>query len=188
MAQTLLPASSRRTRRPAPGRTAAGFFPRRWSWRSRRWACELPAATGVPLARWHCADLARAAVAQGITASVSDTTIWRWLSADAIKPWRQRSWIFPRDPDFAVKAARVLDLYARTFDGTPLGPNDPLNPRTHPTGPPRPGRPLRVEHEYDRGGALAYLAAWDVGRAKIFGRCEATTGIDPFMRVWSTTS
>ena len=87
-------------------------------------ACELPTATGTPLARWHCPDLARAAVDQGIVAAISHATIWRWLSADAIKPWRHRSWIFPRDPDFAVKAARVLDLYARRFDGTPLGPDD----------------------------------------------------------------
>ena len=34
-----------------------------------------------------------------------------------------------------------------------------------------------------RGGSLAYLAAWDVHRAKVFGRCEATTGIDPFNRL-----
>src|SRR5258708_39322041 len=87
-------------------------------------ACELPAATGVPLARWHCPDLARAATGQGIVASVSGTTIWRWLSADAIKPWRVRSRIFPRDPAFAAKAGRVLDLYARTFGGQPLGPDD----------------------------------------------------------------
>jgi hypothetical protein len=87
-------------------------------------ACELPATTGVPLARWHCPDLARAAVEQGIVASVSGTTIWRWLSADAIKPWRVRSWIFPRDPAFAAKAGRVLDLYARTWDGWLLGEDD----------------------------------------------------------------
>jgi hypothetical protein len=87
-------------------------------------ACELPATTGVPLARWHCPDLARAAAEQGIVASVSGTTIWRWLSADAIKPWRVRSWIFPRDPAFAAKAGRVLDLYARTWDGQPLGEDD----------------------------------------------------------------
>jgi hypothetical protein len=49
-------------------------------------ACELPAANGVPLARWHAPDLARAAIEQGIVASISDTTIWRWLSADAIRP------------------------------------------------------------------------------------------------------
>jgi hypothetical protein len=157
-------------------------------------ACELPAATGTPLARWHCADLARAAVDTGITASISDTTIWRWLSADAIKPWRHRSWIFPRDPDFAAKAARVLDPYARSFDGKPLRDGDYVvsadektsiqaRARKHPTQPPASGQPTRVEHEYARRGALAYLAAWDVGRAKVFGRCEPTSGIDPFMRL-----
>jgi hypothetical protein len=31
-----------------------------------------------------------------------------------------------------------------------------------------------------RGGALAYLAAWDLGRRQITGRCEPTTGIAPF--------
>ncbi len=80
-------------------------------------ACEFPARADKPqpLARWQCPDLARAAVEQGIAASISGTTIWRWLSADAIKPWQHRSWIFPRDPDFGPKAARVLDLYARRF-------------------------------------------------------------------------
>ena len=40
-----------------------------------------------------------------------------------------------------------------------------------------------MEFEYERGGALAYLAAWDVRRAKVFGRCESTTGIEPFGRL-----
>ena len=42
---------------------------------------------------------------------------------------------------------------------------------------------MRVEHEYERGGALAYLAAWDVHWAQLFGRCEPTTGIEPFGRL-----
>jgi len=42
---------------------------------------------------------------------------------------------------------------------------------------------MRVEHEYQRGGALAYLAAWDAHRGKVFGRCEPTTGIAPFARL-----
>jgi hypothetical protein len=157
-------------------------------------ACELPAARGVPLARWHCADLARAAVDQGITAAIDGSTIWRWLSADAIQPWRHRSWIFPRDPDFAAKAGRVLDLYARRHHRRPLGPDDYVlsadektsiqaRDRKHPTTPPAPSQTMRVEHEYHRRGALAYLAAWDVHHAKVFGRCEATSGIDPFSRL-----
>jgi hypothetical protein len=79
-------------------------------------ACELPANCRTPLSRWHCPDLARTAIEQGIVASISGTTIWRWLCADAIKPWQHRSWIYPRDPDFGPKAARVLDLYARLFE------------------------------------------------------------------------
>jgi hypothetical protein len=148
----------------------------------------------VPLARWHFPDLARAAVEQGIVASISDTTIWRWLSADVVKPWQHRSWIFPRDPDFAVKAARVLDLYARTWQGAPLGPEEfvvsadektsiQARLRTHPTCPTAPGQATHVEHAYTRGGALAYLAAWDVQRAKVFGRCEPASGIEPFNRL-----
>jgi hypothetical protein len=157
-------------------------------------ACELPATRGVPLARWHCSDLARAAAEQGIVASIDGSTIWRWLSADAIRPWRHRSWIFPRDPDFAAKAGRVLDLYARRHNRRPLGPYDYVisadektsiqaRDRRHDTTPPGPGRPMRVEHEYRRRGALAYLAAWDVHQAKVFGRCEATSGIEPFGRL-----
>ena len=143
-------------------------------------ACELPAKTDTPLARWQCPDLARAAVESGIVASISGTTIWRWLSTDAIKPWQHRSWIFPRDPDFGAKAARVLDLYARRFHDTPLRCDEfvisadektaiQARIRKHATTPPGPRRSMRVEHEYARGGALAYLAAWDVHRAKVFG-------------------
>ena len=89
-------------------------------------ACELPtkADPPQPLARWQCPDLARAAVESGIVASISGTTIWRWLRSDAIKPWQHRSWIFPRDPDFEAKAARVLDLYGRRFNDTPLRPDE----------------------------------------------------------------
>jgi hypothetical protein len=81
-------------------------------------ACELPAATGVPLARWHCPDLARAAAEQGIVASISGTTIWRWLSADAIKPWRVRSWIFPRDKADRFTGCTWDDLAARRLAGS----------------------------------------------------------------------
>jgi hypothetical protein len=52
--------------------------------------------------------------------------------------------------------------------------------RCHPALPAGPGRAMRVEHEYDRGGALAHLAAGDVGSARLFGHCEPTTGIEPF--------
>ena len=129
-------------------------------------ACELPAKTDTPLARWQSPDLARAAVESGIVAAISGTTIWRWLSTDAIKPWQHRSWIFPRDPDFAAKAARVLDLYGRRFDDTALRCDEfvicadektsiQARCRCHPTLAPGQARVMRVEHDYHRRGALA---------------------------------
>ncbi len=99
-----------------------------------------------------------------------------------------------RSGDFAAKAGRVLDLYQGLWEGQELGAKDYVisadektsiqaRSRPHPSEPPRAGRAMRVEHEYERKGALAYLAAWDVRGAKLFGRCEATTGIAPFGRL-----
>ena len=55
--------------------------------------------------------------------------------------------------------------------------------RKHRIAAPAPGQPMRVEHEYTRKGAWAYLAAWAVRHARIFGRCEHKTGIVPFERL-----
>ncbi|WP_406336114.1 IS630 family transposase [Streptomyces sp. NBC_00203] len=144
-------------------------------------ACQLPAETGVPLARWSCPELAAELTARGVTDSTSASTVRRWLRQDAIRPWQYRSWIFIRDPDFRAKAQRVLDLYARTYEGEPLGADEYVISSDDPTLAPGQARAMRVNHEYGRGGALAYLAAYDVHQAKAFGRCEATTGIVPFM-------
>jgi hypothetical protein len=154
-------------------------------------ACELPATTGLPLSRFSRRDLAREAARRGIAAQISGTTIWRWLDADAIRPWQHRSWIFPRDQHFAEKAGRVLDLYQGRWQDQALRSDEfvisadektsiQARARLHPSLPAQPGEPMRVEFEYERGGALAYLAAWDVHRAKVFGRCSATSGIVPF--------
>ncbi len=126
--------------------------------------------------------------------TISLTTVWRWLHEDALKPWTYRSWLFPRDPDFEAKAGRILDLYRGHFEGEALRPDEHVVcadektsiqalARIHPGSPPAPGRAGRVEHEYERRGVLAYLAAWDVQRALVFDRCEPTTGIAPFGRL-----
>jgi transposase len=154
-------------------------------------ACEPPERRGLTLCRWSSAELARTVVAQHLLAGVSASTVRRWLAKDALQPWRQRCWIFPRDPDFVVKAERVLDLYDRRWKGRRLRPDEYVisadeKPgvqalrRAHPSLTAGPGRPPRVEFEYRRGGTLAYLAAYDVHQATVFGRCEPTTGIVPF--------
>lgn len=177
-----------------PGRVAPRFFPPEVLVQVKAIACELPAKLGVPLSRLSCADIAREVQRSGIGATLSDKTVWRWLNDDAIRPWQHRTWIFPRDPQFIAKAGRILDLYARYWEGRPLRDDEfvlstdektsiQARIRKHASLPPRPGQTARIEHEYKRGGAWAYLAAMDVHRAKFFGRCEQATGIEPFNRL-----
>ena len=157
-------------------------------------ACEPPERRDVPLSRWSSHELAAQAVSEGLVDAISSSTVRRWLHADAIKPWRYRSWIFPRDPDFADKAARVLDLYARVVEGVPLGSKDYVVSadeksqlqalrRCHRGRPAGSGHLSQVEFEYGRGGTLAYMGAYDVHRAHLIGTIADKTGIVPFMEL-----
>jgi len=157
-------------------------------------ACELPSTRDLPLSRWSTSDITREVCQSGLVASISDSTVWRWLHQDAIRPWFHRSWIFPRDPNFAIKANRILDLYAGCWKDKPLRDGEfvisadektsiQARRRKHKSLAPAPGRAMRVEHEYGRCGAWAYMAALDVHNARIFGRIETKTGAAPFDRL-----
>ena len=170
------------------GEADRAVFPPKVVMEVKALACQLPCERDIPFSRLSNADIAREAVDSGIVASISGATVWRWLSADAIKPWQYRSWIFPRDPDFAQKAARVLDLYQGFWNGKQLRPNDYVISSDEKTSiqarnrkglhtASGPGQNQRIEFEYQRAGALAYIAAWDVQRAKVFGLCTKSTGI-----------
>ncbi|MCX6021474.1 MAG: IS630 family transposase, partial [Chloroflexi bacterium] len=146
------------------------------------------------MSRYSLADLLEAVRAEGWTAAFSRSTLWRILKRDALRPWRFRSWIFPRDPDFEEKATRVLDLYEGVWEGRALGPDEYVISADEKTSiqarcrchvPERPARKRgwRVEFEYQRRGAVQYLAAWEVRRGRVIGRTEAHTGIEPFGRL-----
>jgi hypothetical protein len=72
-------------------------------------ACELVAETKQPLSRQSLADMT-ARVRSALGKPISRSTVWRILEKEAIKPWRYKDWIFPRDPLFAEKAGPILDL------------------------------------------------------------------------------
>ena len=55
--------------------------------------------------------------------------------------------------------------------------------RHHSTLPPQAHSPMKIEHEYRRLGSWAYLAAWDVHQAKVYGRCESRSTIVAFDRL-----
>lgn len=177
-----------------PGKEDLAIFPPDVVMEVKALACELPSERNLPFSRFSHTEIAREAIRSGIVASISGATVWRWLSSDAIKPWTYRSWIFPRDPDFAKKAGRVLDLYQGVWNDKQLAPNDYVISADEKTSiqarnrnglstAPKAGRCRRIEHEYERAGSLAYLAAWDVQQAKVFGLCEKKTGIEPFHRL-----
>jgi hypothetical protein len=153
-------------------------------------ACEVVKETKEPLSRQSLADLVRRAQST-LDKKISRSTVWRMLHEAAIKPWQFQHWIFPRDPRFVEKAGPILDLYAGTWEGKPLGPKDfvlsmdektsiQARGRSHEEMPPEPKQMRRIETEYERNGALQYLAAWDVHRGIVLGRCEKKTGIKPF--------
>jgi hypothetical protein len=154
-------------------------------------ACERIAETKEPLSRQSLADLVRRSQETLPGKKISRSTVWRMLHEAAIKPWQYEHWLFPKDPRFAEKAGPILDLYAGTWEGQPLGSKDYVlsmdektsiqaRGRTHEEMPPEPNQTRRIEAEYERNGALQYLAAWDVHRGMIMGRCEKKTGIQPF--------
>ncbi len=156
-------------------------------------ACDVVARTGNPLSRQSTTDLAKRARDE-LGKPIGRSTVWRILDENAIKPWQYEHWIFPRAANFFEKAAVVLDLYEGYWQGERLDPLDAIissdektsiqaRIRCHATLPPGSGRPRRVESEYQRGGALQYLAAWDVQEGLVMGRCEAKTGLEPFGRL-----
>ena len=156
-------------------------------------ACDVVARTGNPLSRQSSTDLANRARDE-LNKPISRSTVWRILDEDAIKPWQYEHWIFPRASNFFEKAAVVLDLYEGYWQGERVDPFDRIissdektsiqaRIRCHTTLGPASGRRRRVEAEYGRGGALQYLAAWDVQEGLVMGLCEAKTGIEPFGRL-----
>lgn len=122
----------------------------------------------------------------------------RWLTEDALRPWRHSSWLFPRDPAFSEKAGRVLNLYEGSWEGVPLTAADCVTSadektsiqartRIHRTRA-APGEPMRVEQEYERKGQgapvrvlsplLPRVRARGTDSARA-GRSEASTGAEP---------
>jgi transposase len=176
---------------PRPGR------PRRISEADRAavvaLACQLPAETGVPLSRWTGPELRRELEERGLlSAPASESSVLRILAENPVKPWRYQSWITPRDPAFEAKASVILDLYQGFYQGEPLRPGDRVvsvdakpsiqaRSRVRPVVPARPGQVMRVEHEYERNGALALLACYDVQEGTVSAATPPATGIKPFM-------
>ncbi len=152
--------------------------------------CEVLHKHELPLSRFSTADLHRVVIKEDGLAGLSHGSLSRILDQDALKPWRYRYWLFPRDPDFVHKACVILDLYAGFWEGQRLGPDEyvlsadektiQVLKRCHSGLAATSGYEQRVEFEYERLGTVAYHAAWDVFRGKIYGRVAPNTCIVTF--------
>ena len=141
-------------------------------------ACERPDDRGRSLSTWDCREMARQLVAEGVVATISPETVRRILEHHHLKPWRHHLWLSPkgpRDAAFAASVREISDLYTR-----PLGDDEVVlcvdektslqpRPRKSPTLGAKPRRPVRVEHEYGRCGALNLFAAFDTRTGKVYG-------------------
>ena len=157
-------------------------------------ACQLPAATGVPLAHWTGPELAAELTARNLVSfPVSASSVLRIsLAEHPVKPWQYQSWIYPRDPDFEAKAKVILDLYQGCYQGEPVSPANRVlsfdakpqicaRSRLHPTLPAARGKPVRYEHEYKRKGSSRCSPGWTCAQEQVIGSTPQTTGIKPFM-------
>jgi hypothetical protein len=140
-------------------------------------ACERPEEQDRSLCQWDCAEIARTLVADGLVNGISSETVRRILRQHKLKPWRHHLWLSakkPRDAAFARQVQDIADLYTR-----PLAPwervlsldeKTNLQPRTRlaPTRPARRGRPVQLEHEYKRCGALNLFAAFDTRSGHVY--------------------
>ena len=141
-------------------------------------ACERPDKLGRSLSQWDCQELARQLVDDNVVTSISPDTVRRILENHQLKPWRHHLWLspkVPRDAAFAASVKEICDLYTRPLAAHEMvmciDEKTSLQPRTRkaPTLPAQPGMPVRVEHEYERKGALNLFAAFDTRTGKVYG-------------------
>ncbi len=145
-------------------------------------ACERPDDYGRSLAKWDGQELARQLVADGLVETISADTVGRILNNHRLKPWRHHLWLspkVPRDAAFAAQVQEISDLYTRPLAAHEMvlcvDEKTSLQPRTRtsPTRPAAPGQPVRLEHEYERKGALNLFAGFDTRTGKVYGMTAA---------------
>lgn len=143
-------------------------------------ACTNPSEHGKPYKLWSGEKLAQVAEEKGIVASISPSTIRRWLRADKIKPWRHHSWQKSTDPEFVKKAVPVLDLYEKAQELAEQGElvvatdektSIQARQRLSQTKAAIAGYPVHVSDRYERKGALQLFSALAVATGLTFGRC-----------------
>jgi transposase len=160
------------------GPAGPGVFPPEVELHAIDLACTVPDQAGTPLSQWDSTELARRLVADGVVPAISPATVYRLLRRHRLHPWRCHLWLHPRRPRdaaFLAQVRAIAELYTRTLLSTEIVLSvDEITqlqprPRAVATRPAGPGRPLQLEHEYRRAGALNLIAAFDTRTGEVSG-------------------
>jgi transposase len=140
----------------------------------------MPEKCGRSLAMWDCQEIAAELIRTKVVDSISSESVRRILESQKIKPWKHHMWLSekkPRDHGFCDSVREITDLYFRKLKLSEcvlcLDENTSLQARkriAEPKGA-KSNRPVLIEHEYKRNGALNLFAAFDTRSGKVYGRC-----------------
>ena len=145
-------------------------------------ACSLPRTSGIPLAHWSRAELARHVMTVPTLPPISARTIGRWLTTEQLRPWRFHSWQHIQDPEAFLERARpVLRLYEHAVALLEQGiwvvctdEKTSIQARQAEQAP-RPAirqHPVYQSPRYHRRGALHLMAALSVADGLVYGQCH----------------
>lgn len=143
---------------------------------------ELGLCVKLPVSRFGAAMIAWLLGVVGLVTSISVRTVQRWLAAELLKPWQFRSWITPKNlKAFLERGKDILDLYERVAHGL-LAPDEVVHCIDEKTSiqarrrasysPPQEGEPARVEHTYERQGAVQLYGSLDVAVGRTFEQVQ----------------
>ena len=159
-------------------------------------ACSLPDALGWPVRRWDCVEIRNRLVQTTTIGSIHRTTVWRWLKAERLKPWRHHLWQHPTAPDFLGRAKPVLQLYAHAQallrKGIWVVCSDEKTSmqaleRVHPLRPAASGQPMHVAAHYVRRGVSHLFGALSVADGRVYGTCRRRKRFEDFQAFFRET-
>ena len=138
-------------------------------------ACEPPDESGRPIDRWTHRELTDEVVQREIVTSISVSQVGRYLAQAELQPHRSKYWLNTKEKDPEVFQQQV-EIVCQTYVQAPQlyfqenthtvsvdeMPGIQALERIAKTIPMQPGRPVRIEYEYQRHGTLCLFGNWDV--------------------------
>ncbi|MHB9078010.1 MAG: IS630 family transposase [Pirellulaceae bacterium] len=138
-------------------------------------ACELPDQSGRPIDRWTHRELTDEVIRREIVPSISVSQVGRYLAQAELQPHRSKYWLNTKEKDPEVFQQQV-EMVCQTYMQAPQlyfqehthtvsvdeMPGIQALERIAKTIPMQPGRPVRIEYEYQRHGTLCLFGNWDV--------------------------